>query len=77
MTFWTHWSKLLFPKRSAKIIDGSEKRKRQLAFDPQNSRVYEKRSWRSYWKNVTFKNESLMKAILLFSLMNMIIFIIG
>ena len=28
MTFWTHWSKLLFPKRSAKIIDSSEKGKR-------------------------------------------------
>ena len=31
MTFWTRWSKLLFPKRSAKMIDGSEERKRQLA----------------------------------------------
>ena len=26
MTFWTLWSKVLFPKRSAKMIDGSEKR---------------------------------------------------
>ena len=26
MTFWTRWSKLLFPKRSAKMIDGSEER---------------------------------------------------
>ena len=26
------------------MIDGSEKRKRQLAFELQNSRVYEKRS---------------------------------
>ena len=26
------------------MIDGSEKRKRQLAFEPQNSRVFEKRS---------------------------------
>ena len=44
MTFWTRWGKLLFPKRSAKMIDGSEERKRQLAFELQNSRVYEKRS---------------------------------
>ena len=44
VTFWTRWSKLLFPKRSAKMIDGSEKRKRQLAFEVQNLRVYEKRS---------------------------------
>ena len=26
------------------MIDGSEVRKRQLAFEPQNSRVFEKRS---------------------------------
>ena len=32
MTFWTLWSKRLFPKRSAKIIDGSKGRKRILAF---------------------------------------------
>ena len=44
MTFWTYWSKLLFPKRSAKMIDNSEKRKRQLAFELWNSCVYEKRS---------------------------------
>ena len=44
MTFWTRWSKLLFPKRCAKMIDGSEKRKRQLAFELQNSSVYENRS---------------------------------
>ena len=40
----TRWSKLLFPKRSAKMIDGSEKRKRQSAFERQNLRVFEKRS---------------------------------
>ena len=34
----------LFPKRSAKMIDGSEKRKRQLAFERHNSRVFEKLS---------------------------------
>ena len=44
MTFWIRWSKLLFPKSPAKMIDGSEKRKRQLAFERQNSGVYEKRS---------------------------------
>ena len=32
MTFWTLWSKRLFPRRSAKIIDGSKGRKRILAF---------------------------------------------
>ena len=26
MTFWTRWRKVLFPKRSVKMIDGSEKR---------------------------------------------------
>ena len=31
-------------RRSAKMIDGSEERKRQLAFELQNSRVFEKRS---------------------------------
>ena len=25
VTFWTHWGELLFPERSVKIIDGSEK----------------------------------------------------
>ena len=42
----TRSSKLLFPKRSAKIIDGSEKRKGvlQSAFELQNLRVFEKRS---------------------------------
>ena len=34
----------LFPKRSTKMIDGSEKRKHQLAFKFQNSRVFEKHS---------------------------------
>ena len=42
ITFWTSWNKLLFPKRSAKMIDGSEKCKCQLAFELQNSCVYEK-----------------------------------
>ena len=29
MTFWTRWRKVLFPKRSTEMIDGSEKRKRR------------------------------------------------
>ena len=33
MTFWTRWSKRLCPKKSAKMIDGSEKRERQLALE--------------------------------------------
>ena len=37
MTFWTRLSKVLFPKRSAKMIDDGEKHNRQLAF-------FEKRS---------------------------------
>ena len=32
----------LFPKRSVKMIDGSEKRKRQLVFELQSLSVYEK-----------------------------------
>ena len=42
--FWTCLSNVLFPKRPIKMIDGSEKRKRQLVFELQSSRVYEKRS---------------------------------
>ena len=33
MTFWTRLSKLVFPKWSAKMIGGSVKRKRELAFE--------------------------------------------
>ena len=48
MTFWTHWSKRPF-SRSAKTIDGREKRKCQLALEPQNSRAYEKKGlWTGY-----------------------------
>ena len=36
MTFWTSYSKALFPKRSTKKIDSSKKCKRQLAFELQN-----------------------------------------
>ena len=39
MNFWTCWS-----KRSTMMIDRSEKRKPQLAFELQNSCVYEKHS---------------------------------
>ena len=38
------FSQVLFPKRSFKMIDGSEKRNRRLAFELQNSHVCEKRS---------------------------------
>ena len=41
----------IFPKRSVKMIDGSEKRKRQLVFEVQSSRVYEKRSKREFLRN--------------------------
>ena len=34
----------MFPKRPVEMIDGSEKRNRQLAFELQNSHVCEKRS---------------------------------
>ena len=34
----------MFPERSVKIIDGSEKRNRQLVFELQDSHVCEKRS---------------------------------
>ena len=43
MTFWTHLSKVLFPKKSNKMIDGREKSKCQLAFRLQSSHVFEKR----------------------------------
>ena len=36
------WSKVLFPKRSVKMIDSSEKRNRRLASELQNSHVCEK-----------------------------------
>ena len=52
ITFWTHWCKVLFPKRSVKMIDGSEKRNDQLAFEPQNLHVCEKCS-----KHVTCSTE--------------------
>ena len=42
MTFWTCLCKVLFPKRSANMIDSSKKRKHQLAFELQSSCVFEK-----------------------------------
>ena len=44
MTFWTRLSKVLFLKRSTRMIDGSEKCKHQLAFRLQSSHVLEKHS---------------------------------
>ena len=44
MTFWTRLSKVLFLKRSTRMIDGSKKCKRQLAFRLQSSHVLEKHS---------------------------------
>ena len=41
--------KFFFPKRSVKMIDGSEKRNRQLAFELQNSHVCEKCSNTHQW----------------------------
>ena len=46
MTFWAHFSKVVFRKRSVKMIDDSEKRKRQLAFELQSLRVFEKHTKR-------------------------------
>ena len=55
MTFWTRLSKVLFSKSSAMMTDGSEKRKRQLAFEIRSSRVFEKRSKSlSYYSKVKF-----------------------
>ena len=45
MTSWTRLSKVLFPKKSVKMIDGTEKPRRQLAFELQSSRVFERRSY--------------------------------
>ena len=42
--------KLLFPQSSAKMIDGSEVRKRQLAFELQNLRFFQKCQG-GVWKN--------------------------
>ena len=44
MTFWMCGRKLLFPKRSIKMIDGSKECKCQLASELQDLRVFEKRS---------------------------------
>ena len=57
MTFWTHGSKRPF-SRSAKTIDGREKRKCQLVLETQNSRAYEKKKglWTGY---ITFEERQL------------------
>ena len=46
-------SKVLFPKRFVKMIDGSEKRNRRLAFELQISQVCEKRGEK---KSTLFKD---------------------
>ena len=51
MTFWTRLSKVLFPKRFNKMIDGSEKCKHQLTFELQNSHVFEKYSKSNHREN--------------------------
>ena len=40
MTFWTHLSKVLFPKKSSKMVDGRVKRKHQLTFELQSFLVF-------------------------------------
>ena len=45
------------------MIDGSEKRKRQLASELQNSRVFEKRSKPRFNKSFDLKISSLMVTI--------------
>ena len=46
----------MFPKSSVKMIDGSEKRNRQLAFELQNLHVCEKRSNMSPRKHRTLES---------------------
>ena len=61
MTFWTR--QVLFPKRSAKMIDGSEKCKCLLAFELQNLHVLEKcsntllRHWDCFLSPVTINDK--------------------
>ena len=43
IAFWEIMRKVLCPKSSANMIEDSEKGKRQLAFELQNSNVFEKR----------------------------------
>ena len=61
MTFSTHLSKVLFPKRSSKMIDSSEKRKHQLAFELRvrvflKSAVESQRHYFSGFVNILFWN---------------------
>ena len=61
MTFWTHLSKVLFPERSSKMIDSSEKRKHQLAFELRvrvflKSAVESQRHYFSGFVNILFWN---------------------
>ena len=51
ITFWTHLSKVLFPKRFTKMIGGSKKCKHQLTFERQSLRVFEKHSKSDHREN--------------------------
>ena len=53
----THQSKVLFSKRSIKMIDGSKKCNRHLAFELQNSHVCEERSKLAGTKRPMGRNE--------------------
>ena len=44
MSFWTHLSKVLFPKKSSKMVDGRVKRKHQLTFELQSFLVFLRRA---------------------------------
>ena len=62
MTFWTHASKYVFPKRSAKMIDGTEKPKIPLKFAKRAARYNEfrykvyKMRWRRRWRKSRLKS---------------------
>ena len=47
----------MIPKRSVKMIESSEKGKRQLAFELQNSHVCEKHSNKSHQKRLNYEKE--------------------
>ena len=62
MTFWTSWRKLLFPKRFTKMIEGSKKPKPQLAYELQNSHVYEKGSKKYFCWCSNLNNDDIISA---------------
>ena len=62
MSFWTRWSKLLFPKRYGKMIYGSEEGKGLLAFELQSSCVSNPLTPKSDQTfNIPFSNTALSK----------------